>query len=219
MQITSANCGDMLCLYHSGQRIRILEVDERAVTYLRESGDRYITTQYYFDAFVDTNPDRMARFDENSRLGEAYIAAEKSALKTMLSDPNATDEERQEAQQVLNTVSEQREFMNRRMAGERAAETPGKMLASAFLSALYERGTGSHDTFWGHRVENVSQTTGTVSIDGRHYDYSDAEAHLSQVLFKAPAKGLDAQILSADRRRKAAAASRDATPFADRTER
>lgn len=209
MHITSANCGDMLCLYQTGERIRILDVNERTILFERENGRHYATFDRNFNAFTDNDPDRLARFNKNAQLGRTLLAAKIRANGILTDIRPITGNARQEASGVLDVAQQQLSVMEQRIAQERAAETPGRELANAFLSQLYEQGTGSHDTFWGHRVENVSQMTGTFSIDGQRCDYSDAEARLSQVHFKEPHKGLDAQISSADQRRVAAVGQRD----------
>ena len=219
MHITSANCGDMLCLYQTGERIRILNVDERAITFEREDGQRFATFDRSIDAIVDRDQSRLALFDKNSQLGRTLLAAKLRAHRTLTDVRPINTTAFQEATNIMDVVQQQLHTMDRRMIQERIAETPGKDLAATFLSQLYEQGTGSHDTFWGHRVENVSPATGTFSIDGQRCSYSDAEARLSQVRYKEPHKCLDAQISSANQRRNATPISRDTIVSLEQAER
>ena len=201
MRITSENCGDVLCLYHTGKRIRILEVDSRTITYEQENGQKYGTFEDSANAIVERDPARIALFDKNCKLGRALDAAETKALKILLGGPGIPVAEVKEADETLYSVRKQMKHLDQRMAEERAAELPGKDLAAQFLSNLYEQGTGSHDTFFGHRVENVSQMAGLFSIDGQPFDYTAANEHLSQVRYKKKLKGLDAQISAATHRK------------------
>lgn len=202
MQITAANVGDILCLYQTGKRIKILDVGEDLVTYQQESGARYCTDERHADAFVDRDPQRISMFNQNSRLGQALSAAESKAMKVLLSGrfPLA---EREEANRVLSVVQEQKKTMDQRMMQERKAEIPDRALVRAFLDQLYEMGTGSHDTFFGQRVENLSQTTGSFSINGQRCDFDAALHHLSRNKSPTPERkvGLDAQIARANNRR------------------
>lgn len=199
MVITTANTGDLLCLYQTGKRIRILEVVEDMITYQEESGERYATYAHQADAFVDSDSTRRSIFDYNSNVGQALNAAEINALKKLFSAPAA---ERAEADHVLSVIREQKTAFEQRINQEKGRETPSPALAKAFLDQLYEKGTGSHDTFFGRKVENVSSYSGSFSIDGQHCDYHTALQRLSapKAQVKEQKAGLDAQIASAKSR-------------------
>lgn len=179
MKITAANTGDLLCLYQTGKRIRILEVSDDYVSYQQEDGQRYATKERQADAFIERDPERISAFNENCRLGQALHAAELGALKALLSNPLISQSEREDADRVLAVAREQQAHMSARLVQERQSERPGQALARAFLDQLYEMGTGSHDTFFGCKVENLSQFQGNFRINGQAYDYDTALQHLS----------------------------------------
>lgn len=201
MQITKENIGDVLCLYQTGTCIRIDDVTARYVYYQHEYGSRYATHEFAADALRVEDPARIAAFDRNYELGHALESAELAALKTIL-DGLHTPKEIQDADVTLNNIRTQQKHLHARLDRERTASTPGPTLARAFVSQLYEMGTGSHDTFFGHRVENCSSFSGAISVDGDQFSYEDGIAHLSAVRYQPiPQKQrLDELISSANQR-------------------
>lgn len=204
MRITSVNTGDILCLYQTGKHVKVLDVDDKHVTYLQESGERYATCDHTADAFVDCDPVHTHEFDLNSQLGKALNAAEAKAFKLLLGG-NVSRGEHQEALHMLSSITAQKKEMDKRLYEEHSRRNPGPVLASAFLDQLYEMGSGSHDTFFNHRVENISQMSGTFTIDGQRFDYSSARDHLSKITVQRSQQkaGLDAKISNAESRRNA----------------
>lgn len=180
MQITKENIGDVLCLYQTGTCIRIEDVTDRYVYYQQEYGSRYATHEFTADALRVEDSVRIAAFTRNYELGHALEAAELAALKTIL-DGLHTPEEVQDADVTLDDIRSQQKYLHERLDRKRAESTPGPKLAKAFASQLYEMGTGSHDTFFGHRVENCGSFNGAFSIDGKRFSYGDGVAHLSTV--------------------------------------
>lgn len=180
MQITKENIGDVLCLYQTGTCIRIEDVTDRYIYYQQEYGSRYATHEFAADALRVEDPARIAAFDRNYELGHALESAELAALKTIL-DGLHTPEEVQEADVTLNSIRAQQEHLHERLDRERAASTPGPELARAFAAQLYEMGTGSHDTLFGHKVENCSGFSGTFCIDGKSFSYDGAVTYMSAV--------------------------------------
>ena len=183
MQIIKENIGDVLCLYQTGTCIRIEDVTDRYVYYQQEYGSRYATHEFAADALRVEDPARIAAFDRNYELGHALESAELAALKTIL-DGLHTPKEIQDADVTLNNIRAQQKHLHARLDRERTASTPGPTLARAFVSQLYEMGTGSHDTLFGHRVENCSSFTGTISVDGRQFSFEDGIAHLGDVRYQ-----------------------------------
>lgn len=183
MQITKENIGDVLCLYQTGTCIRIEDVTDRYIYYQQEYGSRYATHEFAADALRIEDPARIAAFDRNYELGHALESAELAALKTIL-DGLHTPEEVQEADVTLNSIRAQQKHLHERLDRERAASTPGPELARAFAAQLYEMGTGSHDTLFGHRVENRSGFSGTISVDGKQFSYEAGAAYLSSVRYQ-----------------------------------
>lgn len=183
MQITKENIGNVLCLYQTGECIRIEDVKDRLIYYQREYGSHYCTHEFTADAFPVTDHARIAVFDRNYELGHALESAELAALKTIL-DGHHTPEEVKNADVTLNSIRAQQMHLHERLDRERAMSTPGPELAGAFASQLYEMGTGSHDTLFGHRVENCSSFNGTISVDGKQLSYENGVAHLSSVRYQ-----------------------------------
>lgn len=201
MQITKENIGDVLCLYQTGTCIRIEDVTDRYVYYQQEYGSHYATHEFAADALRIEDPVRIAEFNRNYELGHALESAELAALKTIL-DGRHTPEEIQDADIALDGIRAQQKHFHKRLDCERSERTPGLKLANAFASQLYEMGTGSHDTFFGHRVENCSSFSGAISVDGDQFSYEDGIAHLSAVRYQPiPQKQrLDELISSANQR-------------------
>lgn len=186
MKITSDNIGDTLCLYESAKHIRIMDVNPQYVYYATEDGSHYATNEHFVNALLVTDPDRLAAFEENYMLGKTLNAAEYKAVVRILSD---SESERGEADNVLSVVRAQQEHLSSRLASGREKNTPGEALTTQFLSQLSECSSGSHDTFWGHRVQLLSNWTYEFLIDGKTLDYESAKAYLSKVHFaKEPAR-------------------------------
>lgn len=201
MQITKENIGDVLCLYQTGTCIRIEDVTDRYIYYQQEYGSHYATHEFVADALRITDGARIAAFDRNYELGHALESAELAALKTIL-DGLHTPEEVQNADVTLNSIRAQQKYLHERLDRELSERTPGPELARAFAAQLYELGNGSHDTLFGHKVENCSGWTGSLSVDGKRFSYDDAVAYMSTVKhLKVPRKQrLDELISSAHQR-------------------
>ena len=180
MNISAAHIGALLCLYQTGARIRILSADDLHVTYQAENGEHYTTRGHHFDAFLDPDPVRRDLFDANSQYGLALLSAELGALKVLLSNPFASRSEQELAERALSIVASQKEELARHINEAQLQEQPSHEHVIAFLDALYEAGTGSHDTFYGQRVENVSQFHGHFQIGSEVLDYGNALLHLSK---------------------------------------
>lgn len=201
MEITKTNIGDVLCLYQTGVCIRIEDVTDRYVYYQQEYGSHYATHEFGADALRVEDPVRIAAFNRNYALGHALDSAELAALKTIL-DGLHTPEEVQDARVTLDKIRMQQKHLHGRLDRELAESTPGKELADAFASQLYELAAGSHDTLFGHRVENSGSGSGTFSIDGKCFPYDEAVAYLSTVKYTAVSRKqrLDELISSAHQR-------------------
>lgn len=177
MHITAANTGDLLCLYQTGEWVRVLDANDRYVVFQQEDGQRYASNERRVDAFVERDPARISAFNDNCRLGQVLHAAELGALKAKLREERVNGPERCSADRVISIVQEHWEKMF--VEKQQHQEAPSKSVVRAFLSQLYEMGTGSHDTFFGCRVENLSQHHGTFLINGASYDYHAALQFLS----------------------------------------
>ena len=172
MVVTKSNIGDVFCLYQTGQHIKILDVADGCVDYLHETEGHITTNNTQFDALVEKDPVRLALFEQNVKLSQTLYKAEYSALTKIYNGQEPMD-----AQGVLNMVREQQRQLDTRVQ----QQNPSLAVTKDFLSVLYELGTGSHDTFFGHRVANLSQTTGQFSVDGEPFDYSTAQERLSSI--------------------------------------
>lgn len=180
MNLSTEHMDALLCLYQSGARIRILSVDDLYVTYQAETGEHYTTRDHHFDAFLDPDPIRGNIFDANSQYGYALLSAELGALKVLLSSPFASRSEQELAERTLSILASQKAELARRIKETYLQEQPSPELIRAFLDELYEAGTGSHDTFYGRRVENVSQYLGQFQIGSQALDYHSALLFLSR---------------------------------------
>lgn len=178
MQITNENVGDTLCLYEKAKYIRILDVNPQYVYYATEDGSHYATSERFADALLVTDPDRLAVFEENYMLGKALNAAEYKAFVHMFSD---SEPERGEADNVLSVVRAQQEHLSSRLSSDRKKNVPGEALTAQFLSQFSERSSGSHVTFWGHKVQLLSSWTYEFLIDGKTMSYETAKDYLSKV--------------------------------------
>lgn len=205
MHITAANSGDLLCLYQTGKRVKVVDVSEGFVTFQHENGEHFASRETRADAFIERDPARISSFESNCRLGQALNAAESKALEIALHTSASDVVERNEANCVLSIVQAQKAALEQRLRQEQTREIPGQDLARCFLDNLYEMGTGSHDTFFGRRVENLSQFDGSFSVNGQRLSYHDALRHLSSGMAASLARktGLDAIIANADKRREA----------------
>lgn len=180
MQITKANIGDVLCLYQTGECIRIEDIVLNYIHYQREYGSHYATHEFTADALRVEDPVRIASFDRNYELGKALSAAELAAQRTMY-DGFHSAEDVHEASVSLQHIHAQQKYLMDRLDKERFSLAPGTALAKAFLSQLYEMGSGSHDIFFGHKVENRSSGFNDFFVDGRHFSYEDCVKHLSAI--------------------------------------
>lgn len=200
MNITPENVGDILCYYETGKRIRIQEVSDNFVFFKSETGETFTMRDFSADVLPEKDADRISRFEANIRIGEALNLSEKKALSVIAAGNAVSSQEREDAERVLKVVDEQRDNITKRLNLELEQNPIGKGLAEAFMSNLYEQGTGSHDTILGHRVENISQHSGLFKIDGKMCDYATAVSVLSQ-LKKASTQerkpGIDSIIKSA----------------------
>lgn len=200
MQITRENIGDTLCLYASAKCIRILDVSPQYVDYATEDGYHYATKEHSVDAIPVTNSERLAVFDENYKLGRTLNAAEYKAFVGLF---DGTKKENSAVNNVLSTIKEQQRFLDSRLHSDRGRTAPGEALANEFLSQLSERSSGSHDTFWGHKIKLISNWSYEFEINGKVMDYATAKDYLSQVRFSEPTKklSLDDKIREAGNRR------------------
>lgn len=219
MHITAANTGDLLCLYQTGEWVRVLDANDAYVVFQREDGERYASNQRHVDAFVERDPTRISIFNDNCRLGQVLHAAELGALKARLREHPGTEVERCSADRVIAIVQEHWDKTFMQKQSRQREGIPGKALARAFLDQLYEMGTGSHDTFFGRKVENMSQHFGRFLINGATFDYDSALLHLSHstMVREMPGAGrrtpLDAQIQSASKRKTPTMSERQTKKF------
>lgn len=205
MNISAEHIGELLCLYHTGERIRILSADDLHVTYQAETGEHYTTRDHHFDAFLDPDPIRGNIFDANSQYGYALLSAELGALKVLLSSPFASRSEQELAERTLSILASQKAELARRIKETYLQEQPSPEFIRAFLDELYESGTGSHDTFYGRRVENISQFHGRFQVGTQVFDYDAALQHLSRATLPNQNRkpNLNTQIFQASIRRNA----------------
>ena len=194
MVIAKENIGDVLCLYQKGEYIRISDVTPASVSYVTEAGDHYTTRDLRLDALPEYDPDRIAQFETNAMLGNVLYNAEMSARRRLIAH-----EEPGQASRVLDIVRSEQENLSDRLSRRR----PDRALASSFIEELHERGTGSRDQFFGHRVENVSRYMSRFSIDGKTFECDAAKEVLcAPGMVRTNTKtGLDALIQNADGRR------------------
>jgi len=201
MHLTQEHIGKVLCLYQTGERIRITSVDPSYVQYEREYGSHYAAHSHTADAFIEPDAERCAMFERNYKLGYALVSAEVKA-QSIIHGAESTPEMVSEAQHTLGVVHSQQKHLMDNIDRFNAQEPPHPELVSAFLSQLYELGNGSHDTFFGHRVESISSHTAAFRVDGRAMDFDVAMDHLCEQTLQPRSKSsLDNIIHQADNRR------------------
>lgn len=201
MQITKENIGAVLCLYQTGECIRIEDVKDRLIHYQREYGSNYTTHEFTADALPVTDPTRIADFNRNYEFGHALESAELAARKTIL-DGLHTPEEVRDAQITLNHIQAQQKHFHARLDRDLSRRHPGPELARAFATQLYNMGEGAHDTLFGHDVENCRGHFGDFFTDNKRFYFLEAVSYLSYVNFiEIPQKSrLDELISSAKER-------------------
>lgn len=201
MHLTQDHIGKVLCLYQTGERIRIQKIDQSYVYYEREYGSHYVAHPHTADAFIEPDAERCATFERNYKLGYVLVSAELKAQR-MIHGGESTPEMVAEGQHMLEVIHGQQKYLMDTIDHLNATERPHPELVSAFLSQLYELGNGSHDTFFGHRVESISSHTAAFRVDGRAMDYDTALDHLCEQALQPRSKSsLDDIIHKADNRR------------------
>ena len=201
MHLTQEHIGKVLCLYQTGERIRITAVDQSYVHYEREYGSHYVSHSHTADAFIEPDAVRCTSFERNYKLGNVLVSAELKAHR-MIHGGESTPEMVAEGQRMLGVIHSQQKHLMDNIDRLNATECPHPALVSAFLSQLYELGNGSHDTFFGHRVESISSHTAIFRVDGQALDYDLAMGHLCEQTLQPRSKSsLDDIIHKADNRR------------------
>lgn len=201
MHLTQEHIGKVLCLYQTGERIRITAVDPSYVQYEREYGSHYAAHPHTADAFIEPDAERCAVFERNYKLGYVLVSAELKA-QSIIHGAESTPEMVASAQHTLGVIHSQQKHLMDNIDRLIATQRPHPELVSSFLSQLYELGNGSHDTFFGHRVESISSHTAAFRVDGRAMDYDMALDHLcEQTLQQRRKPALDDIIHKADNRR------------------
>ncbi len=170
MHVNESNTGNIIFMYQTGERVKIDSVTDEHISIIKENGTQYLTKDRYIEGIIDDDPSSTAIFENNALIGKGLNAARASALKKLLSD--ISPEEKQDADLVWKSTEKQLEHLNARIA--EARNVANKKLVYQFLSDLYERGSGSHDYFMGHRVEVSSSWNGEFKIDGKLCDIETA---------------------------------------------
>ena len=179
MDISLNNVGDVCCLYETGERICIKDVDDNFVTYETENGETFISKNFIFPVIVEEDPERITRFKDNNLYGKALHRCEEKALRTLAFGNIADESERSVVNRILDMVKEQRILLNYRLKSEVHNFAPGAHLAQSFLSQLYKKGPGAEESFFGRRISNIGSPVTGVKIDGFSCSFKDAGIMLS----------------------------------------
>ena len=174
MIFTSEHVGNVFCLYQTGNYIKVLNVKNGVLDYQRESGEHFVSNELCFDALEEKDQSRVALFERHAALGHILYCTEFSAIQKTIFEQD--QDEKDVADKLLASVHRQQNFFDARVK----RQPPSEMLTDDFLSALYRQGIGSHDTFYGHTVENQSQGTPRFLIDGKFFGYNEARSTLSR---------------------------------------
>lgn len=202
MDITPHNIGDVLCLYATAECVRITDIKGHHVYYDKEYGSSYMTPAQTADAFIVTDPDRLAVFSRNCDLGKVLLHAELGAMNDLLSS-DCTDQELAEASQSLDTTRRHQHDLFTRIDTYRATWTAGIPQAQAYLTDLALQKAAS--MFWGIPVSHKRSSSGKdlFFVNGKALDRQKAATVLGLIRYCEPERKmhLDGQIRSARSRR------------------
>ena len=202
MDITPRNIGDVLCLYATAECVRITDIKGHHIYYDREYGSSYMTPAQTADAFVVTDPDRLAVFSQNCDLGKVLLHAELAAMNDLLSS-DCTDQELEAAGKSLDTTRRHQHALFTRIDAYRATWTAGIPHAHAYLADLARKQAAS--LFWGIPVSHTRSHAGKdlFYVNGNALDHQKAATVLGLSCYREPERKmhLDGQIRSARSRR------------------
>lgn len=202
MDITPRNIGDVLCLYATAECVRITDINGNHIYYDREYGSSYMTSAQTADAFIVTDPDRIAVFSRNCDLGKVLLHAELAAMNDLLSS-DCTGQELEEAGKSLDTTRGHQHDLFTRIDAYRATWTPGIDHAQAYLANLAKKKAAS--MFWGIPVSHTRSPGGQdlFFVNGKALDHQKAATVLGLTCYREPERKmhLDGQIRFARSRR------------------